>query len=115
MRKKSEMMVASSVQLTVGKVGFCDLTTHGALLQHYDRDKSTVQLCTLVRSNLVHGKWTPMLAVPHVGKSEWQGSRRPWRRIRAVERLHYFLKKYFFDYSKCFHSYDRGVQNTAAT
>ena len=64
------MMVALSVQLTAGKVGFCDLMLHGALLWRYDHGKSTVQLCTLVRSNLVHGKWTPMLAVPHIGESE---------------------------------------------
>jgi len=70
MRKKSDMMVALSVQLTAGKVGFCDLMPHGALLRRYDRSKSTMQLCTLVRSNLVHGKWTPMLAVPHVSESE---------------------------------------------
>ena len=70
MRKKSEMMVASSIQLTAGKVGFCDLTPHWALLRRYDRGKSTVQLCTLVRHNLVYGKWNPMLAVPHVGESE---------------------------------------------
>ena len=37
LREKSETMVASFVQLTVGKEGFCDLTSHWALLQRFDR------------------------------------------------------------------------------
>ena len=42
MREKSEMMVALSIQLTAGKVGFCDLMAHWALLRSYDRGESTV-------------------------------------------------------------------------
>ena len=37
LREKSEMMVTSSVQLTTGKEGFCDLTAHWALLRRFDR------------------------------------------------------------------------------
>ena len=82
------MMVPSSEQLHSGKGWACDLTSHQSLLlRRDDRGDSPLEFC-------VHGKWTRMVDVPHVG--EWKysfryrGARKP-RGIVSLVIYIYFL------------------------
>ena len=81
------MMVPSSEQLQSGKWA-CDLTAHySLLLQCDDLGDSPLEFC-------VHGKWTRMVDVPHVGERKYsfryRGARKP-RGIVSLLIYNYFL------------------------
>ena len=63
-----EMMVASSEQLTVAKVGLCDLTAHQSLLLR--RNDWGESFPAVVHSILLHGRWSRMKDVQHVGETK---------------------------------------------
>ena len=66
--KNREMMVASSKQLTMAKVGLCDLTAQWSLLLRCnDRGES---FPTVVHSILQHGRWSRMKDGPHVSETK---------------------------------------------
>ena len=74
------MMVPSSEQLPSGKWA-CDLTAHESLLMwRDDRGDSPLEFC-------VHGKWTRMVDVPHVGKQKYSFRYRGARKPRGIVSL----------------------------
>ena len=74
------MMVPSSEQLQSGKWA-CDLTAHLSLLvRHDDLGDSPFEFC-------VHGKWTRMVNVPHVGERKYSFRYRGARKPRGIVLL----------------------------
>ena len=66
--RNREMMVASSEQLIVAKVGLCDLTAHFSLLLRCNDWGESFPV--VVHSILLHGRWSRMKDVPDVGETK---------------------------------------------
>ena len=62
------MMVASPEQLTKAKVGLYDLTAHQSLLMRCNDQGESFP--AVVHSILLHGRWSRMKDVPHVGETK---------------------------------------------
>ena len=86
------MMVPSSEQLQSGKWA-CDLTAHySLLLRRDDLGDSPLEFC-------VHGKWTRMVDVPHVGEWKYSFRYRGARKPRGIVSLLIYIYFFIFDES----------------
>ena len=92
------MMVASSKKLTVVKVGLCDLTAHQSLLlRRNDRGES---FPAVVHSILLHGRWSRMKDVPHVGKTKLNCFWHCYQSFRICLYVRIILMKLYYDAMK---------------
>ena len=92
------MMVASSEQLTVAKVGLCDLTTHQSLLMR--RNDQGESFPAVVHSILLHGRWSRMKDVPHVSETKLNCFQHCYQSFRIFLYVRIILMKLYCDAMK---------------